>query len=125
MSLGPFTDPRHALGREGEQLVATHLAAKGFTILARNARVGRLELDLIARRGSLLVFCEVRARRSDAFMSPWQSVDARKTDRLRRAAAAWLAGSGLRGRVDVRFDVASLVVRNGLTELEYFERAFE
>ena len=118
------TDPRHALGRDAEAAVARRLTERGFVILARNARVGLLELDLVARRGALVVFCEVRARRSDAFMQPWQSMDARKLQRTRVAAAAWLRARGLYGRVDVRFDVASVVVRDGDLELRYFERAF-
>ncbi len=103
--------------------MADKLVADGFTILARNARVGRLELDLVARRGSLIVFCEVRARRRDDFMAPAESLDRRKRERVRRAATMWLASSGLRG-VDARLDVAALVARDGEFALEYYEDAF-
>jgi putative endonuclease len=119
----PGVDARQALGKRAEAFVADKLVADGFTILARNARVGRLEIDLIARRGSLVVFCEVRARRSDRFMAPAESLDRRKLERVRRAAAGWLASSGLRG-VDARLDVAALVARDEGFSRTYYEDAF-
>ena len=92
-------------------------------LLGKNVRVGRLELDLIARRGSLIVIVEVRARRSDAFMTPAESLDRRKLERIRHAASLWLASSGLRG-VDVRLDVAAVVYDRAAPRLEYYEDAF-
>ena len=50
----------------------------GYEVLDRNWRVREGELDLIARRGSTIVFCEVKTRRSDAFGSPAEAVTARK-----------------------------------------------
>lgn len=120
------SDGRHALGQAAEEFVARHLAREGFAIVGRNVRVGRLELDVLARRGSLLVVCEVRARSSDTFMSPWESLDAAKLERIRRATARWIARGEIKGRVDVRFDVASvLLVAGKEPQLQYFERAFE
>jgi len=119
----PGVDARQALGKRAETFVADKLVADGFTILARNARVGRLEIDLIARRGSLVVFCEVRARRRDDFMAPAESLDRRKLERVRRAAGLWLASSGLRG-VDARLDVAALVAKDEGFSLTYYEDAF-
>jgi hypothetical protein len=56
----PPKDPRHALGRLGEQLAATHLERLGFMILARNARTRYGEIDLIAFDGHTLVFNKLR-----------------------------------------------------------------
>lgn len=114
---------RATLGARAEALVAARLEQAGFTVLARNARVGRLELDVVARSGRLVVFCEVRARSSDRFMSPAQSIDRGKRERVRRAAAAWLRGARL-GDVDVRFDAASVVFDTPGGRLEYYENAF-
>ncbi len=85
-------------------------------------RVGRLELDVIARRGSLVVFCEVRARMHDGIAAPWQSIDRAKIARLKRAARAFLADARL-GSVSVRFDVASVVL-GPPTRIDYFDEAF-
>lgn len=77
--------------------------------MARNVRADRVEIDLIARRGRLLAIVEVKTRRSERFGSAAESVDARKQRRLRRGAAAWLAGrpSEARGVERVRFDLVT------------------
>lgn len=113
---------KQALGRRAEALVCAHLEREGFTILARNERVGRLEIDVIARRSRLLVFCEVRARRSDAVMMPTQSLAGRKAHAVRRAAAEWLRRNRS-GDVDVRLDAASVVFDTPEGRLTYLEGA--
>jgi putative endonuclease len=85
---------RRIAGDRAEQLVAHHLARQGWTIIARNVRVGRSELDIVARdpRGTLVIV-EVRSRSGPARGMPEESVDASKVARL--YAAAWqLLGSG-------------------------------
>ena len=87
-----------------------------------NVRVGRLELDLIARRGSLLVFCEVRSRRSANTVFPAETIDRKKLARVRRAAATWLRDQKL-GRVHPRIDAAAVVFDGpaGEPRIEYYE----
>lgn len=114
---------RAALGALGEALVAERLESEGFVVLARNARVGRLELDLIARRGQLLVFCEVRTRSSRDFVDPILTIDRAKRDRVRRAARGWLAQHGL-SSLEIRLDAASVFLGVTERELVYYEAAF-
>ena len=114
---------RAALAQRAEALVAAHLEQHGFRVTGRNVRVGRLEIDIIARRHDLVVFCEVRGRSSDAFMAPAASIDARKVERIRRAAATWLRGARL-GPVDVRFDAAAVVFDQLEPRIDYYEGAF-
>lgn len=109
-------------GDRAETIVAARLVAEGFEIVGRNVRVGRLELDVIARRGSLVVFCEVRARTHDRIAAPWQSVDRAKIERIKRAASQYLATAQL-GSVSVRFDVASVVLGPPI-RIDYFDQAF-
>jgi putative endonuclease len=109
-------------GSEAEALVAARLRAQGFTIMAQNARVGRLEIDLVARRGPLLVFCEVRSRATAEFVDPILTIDGAKVRRIRNAARAWLAFRRLRYE-EVRFDAASVVLRPD-PEITYYEAAF-
>ena len=52
------------LGAEGETRAARHLVRRGYRIVARNVRAGGVELDLVVRRGRIIVFVEVKARRS-------------------------------------------------------------
>jgi len=116
-------DDRAALGAHGEALVARHLEQQGFAIVARNAKVGRLELDLVARRGSLLVVCEVRTRSSRDFVDPILTIDPRKRERVRSAARSWIAQRGLL-RLEIRMDAASVIVGSGEPEITYYEAAF-
>lgn len=90
--------------------------------MGRNVRVGRLELDVIAQRGRLVVFCEVRARVSDGIAAPYESIDRAKIERIRRAALGWLTARG-GPRFDVRFDVASIILGPPV-KMDYFENAF-
>ncbi len=99
-----MTRSRLALGAEGEARAADYLARRGYHIVARNVRSGGIEIDLIAARGPLLAFVEVKTRRSRDHGAPEEAVDARKQARLVRGAAAWLrAHPGAARRV--RFDV--------------------
>jgi putative endonuclease len=114
---------RAELGRLAEALVADHLVARGFVVLGRNVRMGRLEIDIVARRFDLIVFCEVRARSHDRFVAPAATIDGRKIARLRRAAAQWLK-LHRPGSVDVRLDAASVVFDTPTGRLEYYEGAY-
>jgi len=83
------------LGDAAEGVVAARLEAAGWEVLARNVRVGRNELDLIAIDPGpprMLVFVEVRWRSRRDFGLAEETVDARKRARLRAAAFALLDG---------------------------------
>lgn len=114
---------RRELGRRAEESVTKYLQRRGFEILRRNERVGHLEIDIIAKKGSLLVFCEVRSRTDDTWMTPAQSLDSTKLNRLRRAAMQWMV-SAQPNTVEVRFDVASVVYDVPQGRIDYFEDAF-
>ena len=75
-----------ARGALGEALAARHLEAQGFTLLARDLRTKLAELDLVLRKGRLLVVVEVKTRSDHA--APERFVDARRYERLRRATQA-------------------------------------
>ncbi|MBK9303132.1 MAG: YraN family protein [bacterium] len=101
------------LGRCGEEIAAQWYVAEGFTVLARRFRTGRGEVDLIARRGPLLVFVEVKARRGDGWGAPAAAVGAGKLSRLRLAARVWLAANPARDAAEFRFDVAAVIFAPG------------
>jgi putative endonuclease len=100
-------DHRRTLGAQGEALAAAHLAREGYRIVGRNVRADGIELDLVAARGSLHVFVEVKTRRSRLLGLPEEAVDGRKRGRLIRGAAAWLREHRVRGG-SVRFDVITV-----------------
>ncbi|MBK7948590.1 MAG: YraN family protein [Deltaproteobacteria bacterium] len=103
---------RASLGRRGEDAAAHHLAARGYQIIARNVRVDRVELDLIARRGDAIVFVEVKTRRGVRHGQAAEAVDARKQRRLRHGAQAWLATrpAEAQGARRHRFDVVTCLL---------------
>ena len=106
-------------------MVAEHLEAQGFTIIARNARIGRLELDLVAERAGLLVVCEVRTRTTNTFGAAVETINRDKQLRIRRAAATWLRDHPSRGQVSLRFDAAGVLCAPGRPpEIDYYEDAF-
>ncbi len=113
-----------ALGEAGESQAARLLEAKGYRIEARNVRAGGVEMDLIARRGPLIVFVEVKTRRTQRFGPPEGAVDAAKQARLLRGAAAWLAEHPARG-ARIRFDVIALCLREGAGSTEWRSRHIE
>ena len=77
-------------GDFGERVAASHLEAKGYTILERNWSVKEGEIDLIASKPRELIFVEVRTRRSRAMVSAEESIDARKAAHVRAAAMAYV-----------------------------------
>jgi putative endonuclease len=103
------TSARQRLGRAGEVVAGRVLVTRGYRIIARNVRADRVEMDLIARRGPLLIFVEVKSRSSLRAGSAAEAVDARKQNRLRRGAMAWLATkpAEARGTRRTRFDVVT------------------
>jgi len=79
-----------ALGQKGEDLASNHLLDEGYTILHRNWRYKKAEIDLIAMQGETLVFVEVKTRSYIYFGEPEDAVHYRKQDLLVSAAAAYM-----------------------------------
>jgi putative endonuclease len=98
---------RVALGNWGERRVASHYQRLGYEVLDRNWRCRHGEMDLVLRCGDVIVFCEVKTRRTDAYGSGFWAVDRRKQARLRRVATEWLRCSALGGH-KIRCDVAAV-----------------
>jgi putative endonuclease len=88
-------------------------------VLATNWRCAAGELDLVCRRGRMVVVCEVKARSSSRFGAPEEAVGPAKQRRLRRVAACYLTDQALRA-ARLRFDVATVL--DG--ELQVIEDAF-
>ncbi len=105
----PRARARRMLGAEGEARAASFLMRRGYRIDARNVRYDGVEIDLIARRGALVVFVEVKTRRTDRFGAPELAVDRRKQARMIRAAGAWLSQHPGCAR-KIRFDVVAYSV---------------
>ncbi|MFG1394415.1 YraN family protein [Xanthobacter agilis] len=115
----PAQRAAHARGVAAEGRAARLLEAQGFAIVARRARTKAGEIDLIARRGDLLVFCEVKQRASLAAAA--EALLTRQQRRIAAAAEAWLAERPELSPLDMRFD-AILIAG---TAAEHLPGAFE
>jgi len=114
------------LGRAAEEAAARHLEARGWRILGRNVRVGRGELDLIARRGPVLAFVEVKARRTRTCGAPEDAVDTAKRRQVARLAELWLAARpwAMGGVRDVRFDIVAVDLTTWPVAVRHLAAAF-
>lgn len=115
---------KDGVGAYGERVAVRHLVDRGYVVLARNWRTRAGEVDVVARHDGVLVFVEVKCRRSDAFGPPASAVTPVKAARIQAVAQEWLASSGL-GAVPQRFDVVSVVrPPTGPPVVEHYEGAF-
>jgi putative endonuclease len=115
---------RAALGRAGEEAALQVYLRNGFRLIARNWRCGLGELDLVVRRGRLLVFCEVKTRSTIALGGGYEAVTWSKRRRLRRLAEAFVSQTPVRPAA-TRFDVASVhVSRGSAPDVEVYQDAF-
>ncbi len=92
-------------GRQGERLAGWWLRLKGWSIVARRVRTRAGEVDLIARRGSMVAFVEVKSRATGTALD--EAIDARRLARV-AAAAESLAALYLKPGDDMRIDVILL-----------------
>jgi putative endonuclease len=93
--------PRNA----AERRAARWYRLRGYRVLDANAWLAGGELDVVARRGRTVVFCEVKSKAGAGFGDPLEMVTPLKVRRVRRAAEAWLAAHPELCGLDVRFDV--------------------
>ena len=119
-----MSTPRQRLGDLGEKAAEDLLAAQGYRIVARKHRCSRGEVDLVAERGELLVFVEVRTRATAAFGGPEETVGAAKQQRVVRAARDFLARWRGPPRV-ARFDVVAIVDHPEGPRLSHIPGAFD
>ncbi len=112
------------LGREAEKLAARHLKKLGYSIVERNFKTGRGEIDLVARHRGDLVFVEVKARRSDRFGHPAEAVSFAKQRKLSMVALEYLKRNGLE-QISARFDVVTVHAGCRPPQIEVIANAFD
>ena len=119
--------PAQRTGRAGEDYTVCWLQKEGYEILARNWRCPWGEVDIIAQKGEIAAFVEVKARRPGAMVGPLTAVDRRKQKKLLLTAKAWMLKTGC--TLQPRMDVAAMTVEqvNGrelVSGFEYYRSAF-
>jgi len=96
-------------GHRGERLAALALMLKGYRILARRHRTKLGEIDLIARRGDLVLIVDVKARQT--LTEAMEALSRTSERRIEAAADLWLARQPDYGRLSIRFDMVAVLPR--------------
>jgi len=110
-----------------EDIAALHLERQGCEILGRNVRVGRAEIDLLARDGDVIIVAEVRTRGPRSYQRALDSIDRKKRARLRAAGERlWRERYARDMRVErMRFDAISVdLMGEGAPKVEHIRAAF-
>src|SRR2546422_11498524 len=102
---------RERAARCGERIAAEFLMLRGMEVVDRNVRVGRGEIDLVARDRGQVVFIEVKFRTAGGRATPFDAVGMKKREHVGRAAAGDLSRRGLRERA-LRIDVVGVTGRS-------------
>ena len=116
-----MSNTRQKIGRMGESLAEKYLNERGYTVRGRNVHTSYGEIDLVARLGEIVVFMEVKTRRSKAYGLPEISVNLRKLNHMRQSAEAYMQAhpeSGAHWQVDV---IAIQISKEAEPELVHFE----
>lgn len=109
-------------GQEGESLAADYLESKGFSILEKNYRHKRSEIDLIVKLNNLLIFVEVKTKTNTSYGNPEIAIDQQKAAKVMEGADYYIQESDWKG--NVRFDVISIIKKKSGVEIEHFKDAF-
>lgn len=111
------------VGRLGEDMAAEFLRKKSYTIVQRNFRFARGEIDIVASKDNVLIFVEVKTARGKAFGAPELWVDERKQKQIGMVAEKYLQETGA-GDQDCRFDVIAIDLNETEPEIRHIENAF-
>ena len=112
------------LGRLGERRAAWYYRLRGYRILGRNVRLRSGEIDLVVKRGKILVIAEVKTRQSRVAGEGHEAVDWRKRMRLVRLADEYLAQTRQPLQLQLRYDVLSLFWNGRRFEVSHYPDAF-
>ncbi|MES2800153.1 MAG: YraN family protein [Bacteroidota bacterium] len=110
------------LGIFGENLAVQLLNNKGYQILVRNYRFGKLEIDIIAKSNNQIVVIEVKTRETAIIGEPWKAVTKGKQKSIIKVASQYLKKERI--DLDTRFDIVSIVHNSFHTKIEHLENAF-
>ena len=109
-------------GKEGEQLAVDYLIKKGYTIVYRNYRYLKAEIDIIARKDDILAIVEVKFRSSSLMGNIAETVSKKKIKLLVLAADHFVSEQNI--ELEVRFDIITILKTKETALIEHLEDAF-
>lgn len=110
-------------GKIGEDMAADFLKRSGYKIIERNFRCNVGEIDIVAIDKDVLVFVEVRTKKSSSFCSPQQTITLSKQKKLQKLSLFFLSNRKIEN-MDCRFDVVAIDLSRGKDGIELFKNAF-
>ncbi|MBE0447599.1 MAG: YraN family protein [Actinobacteria bacterium] len=114
-----------SLGKSGEDLAIRYLRRKNYRIIKRNFRSRLGEIDIVAKQGRTLIFCEVKTRLNQAFGQPFEAVTPHKQRKIRKIAELYMSMAVKPEEFDsVRFDVISVLADGTSFNIKHIENAF-
>lgn len=110
------------LGKKGEELAVTFLKEKGYTILEKNYRYQKAEVDIIAKKNNTLSVVEVKTRSTDYFGNPQDFVNPKKIKLLVAAIDNYVVEKDI--DTEVQFDIIAILNKNSKLVIQHIEDAF-
>ena len=112
------------IGKEGEEIAAKFLEAKGFEIVKRNYQYGHGEIDIVAKDGKTLVFVEVKTRQNLELGEPEYAITKKKITQIKKMAELYLFDKEIE-EADCRFDVIAILLDDiSNPKITHYENAF-
>ena len=115
-----MTYNKRQIGTEKEKSAGAYLEKNGYEIIEYNFRCRQGEIDIIAKDGEYFCFIEVKYRTTNDYGSPFEAVDVRKQNQIRKVANYYLMKNKLSEWTPCRFDVIGFVGE----EMTHIENAF-
>jgi len=112
----------NTLGKKGEELATALLLKKGYSILAKNFRFKKFEVDIIALQDDTLVAVEVKTRSTPDFGDPQEFLKKAQIKNLVEAVDHYITSNKL--DYEVRFDIIGIIKNKTGTRIEHLEDAF-
>ena len=111
---------KQALGRRGEDIAVNYLISKGYKVLHRRYRTREGEVDIIAEKGGVLSFIEVKTRSNLNYGDPYEAVDSRKLSHMRSVALRYIQQNCIES-MDISFEVISIVLQPQRVKVEHIK----
>jgi putative endonuclease len=103
------------LGKIGEDYAVEYLKSKGYEVIGRNVYVGGGEIDVVTKKDDMIIFIEVKTRKSDRYVDILDSIDDAKEEALVTSCEEYLIKNDLE-TVDYRIDLIGIILNNGIVE---------
>ncbi|MFY0602492.1 MAG: YraN family protein [Flavobacteriaceae bacterium] len=112
----------YELGKKGEQLAVGFLIENNYTIIEKNWRFQKAEIDIIAQKEETLIAVEVKTRSTNEFGNPQDFISPKKIKLLVMAINEYVIQKDI--DVEVRFDIIAVTKNNNGFDIEHLQDAF-